>query len=36
MTHFEVHKFTDDRWLLDAVYPGQQILKEMGGKPAFL
>jgi hypothetical protein len=23
-------------WLLDAVYPGQHILKEMGGKPAFL
>jgi hypothetical protein len=23
MTHFEVHKFTDDRWLLDAVYDDQ-------------
>jgi hypothetical protein len=22
-------------WLLDAVYPGQSLLKEMGGKPAF-
>src|SRR5258708_7791880 len=23
MTHFEVHKFADDRWLLDAVYDDQ-------------
>jgi hypothetical protein len=23
MTHFEVHRFTDDRWLLDAVYDDQ-------------
>jgi hypothetical protein len=22
-------------WLLDAVYAGQHLIKEMGGKPAF-